>query len=137
MALEPDCRLAFGLGGDRLVAVVDRFLNQGRNAARVFLLGNVATGEGADGPAAGDGALLMVLMALHKTHKQMLRAGLSEQAQLRLDRLIHHERHRREHAIGHEFAPIIGRAPWSLMSIVTASSGMSSRSEPTSRSRNR
>ncbi len=50
---------------------------------------------------------VMVLMAFHKAHKQLLRAGLGEQEQLRLDRLMHHERHRREHGIRHTFTPII------------------------------
>ena len=50
---------------------------------------------------------VMVLMAFRKAHKQLLRAGLGEPEQLRLDRLIHHEIHRREHAIRHAFAPII------------------------------
>ena len=53
---------------------------------------------------------VMLLMALNKAHKQLLRAGLDEQEQLRLDRLMHHEVHRREHAIRHEFEPIIVRA---------------------------
>jgi hypothetical protein len=50
---------------------------------------------------------VMVLMAFRKAHKQLLRAGLPEPEQLRLDRLLHHEIHRREHAIRHEFTPII------------------------------
>jgi len=50
---------------------------------------------------------VMVLMALRKAHTQLLRAGLGEPEQLRLDRLLHHEIHRREHAIRHEFTPII------------------------------
>lgn len=50
---------------------------------------------------------VMVLMAFHKAHKQLLRSGLGEQDQLRLDRLVHHERHRREHGIRHTFTPII------------------------------
>ncbi|QJW93379.1 hypothetical protein [Frigoriglobus tundricola] len=50
---------------------------------------------------------VMVLMAFRKAHKQLLRGGLGEPEQLRLDRLLHHEIHRREHAIRHTFAPII------------------------------
>ena len=50
---------------------------------------------------------VMVLMAFHKAHKQLLRAGLGELEQLRLDRLMYHERHRREHGIRHTFTPII------------------------------
>ncbi len=53
---------------------------------------------------------VMLLMALNKAHKQLLRAGLDEQEQLRLDRLMHHEVHRRAHAIRHEFEPIITHA---------------------------
>lgn len=50
---------------------------------------------------------VLVLMAFRKAHKQLLRAALSEPEQLRLDRLMHREMHHREHAIRHEFAPII------------------------------
>ena len=50
---------------------------------------------------------VMVLMAFRKAHKQLLRAGLGELEQLRLDRLVHHEIHRREHDIRHAFTPII------------------------------
>jgi hypothetical protein len=50
---------------------------------------------------------VMVLMAFRKAHKHLLRAGLGEPEQLRLDRLLHHEMHRREHTIRHAFTPII------------------------------
>lgn len=50
---------------------------------------------------------VMILMAFRKAHKQLLRAGLGDVEQLRLDRLMHHEIHRREHAIRHAFVPII------------------------------
>jgi len=50
---------------------------------------------------------VMVLMAFRKAHAQLLRGGLGEPEQLRLDRLLHHEIHRREHAIRHSFTPII------------------------------
>jgi hypothetical protein len=50
---------------------------------------------------------VLVLMAFRKAHKQLLRAGLSEREQLRVDQLLHHEMHRREHEIRHEFEPII------------------------------
>ena len=50
---------------------------------------------------------VMVLMAFRKAHKQLLRGGLGEAEQLRIDRLMHHEMHRREHVIRHEFTPII------------------------------
>jgi hypothetical protein len=50
---------------------------------------------------------VLVLMAFRKAHNQLLRSGLGEPEQLRLDRLMHHEIHRREHAIRHEFTPVI------------------------------
>jgi hypothetical protein len=50
---------------------------------------------------------VMMLMAFRKAHKHLLRSKLGEPEQLRIDRLMHHEIHRREHAIRHEFAPII------------------------------
>ncbi|MBN9119217.1 MAG: hypothetical protein J0I06_08660 [Planctomycetes bacterium] len=50
---------------------------------------------------------VMMLMAFRKAHQQLLRAGLAEPEQLRLDRLMHHEIHRQEHAIRHAFAPVI------------------------------
>ena len=50
---------------------------------------------------------VLVLMAFRKAHKQLLRSAMSEPEQLRIDRLMHHEMHRREHAIRHAFAPII------------------------------
>lgn len=53
---------------------------------------------------------VMVLMALRKAHKQLLRAGLGEHEQLRLDRLLHHEMHLRERDIRREFAPVIAKA---------------------------
>ena len=53
---------------------------------------------------------VMVLMALRKAHKQLLRAGLGEPEQLRLDRLLHHEIHAREGDLRRAFAPIITKA---------------------------
>lgn len=53
---------------------------------------------------------VMVLMALRKAHRQLLRAGLGEQEQLRLDWLMQHEIHRRDHAIRHDFSPLIVNA---------------------------
>lgn len=50
---------------------------------------------------------VMMLMAFRKAHKQLLRAGLSEPEQLRLDRLMHHEIHRQDHAIRRTFTPIV------------------------------
>ena len=51
-----------------------------------------------------------LLMHLKQSHKQLLRTGISEQARFRLDRLFHHEIHRAEHKIRHEFTPIIRAA---------------------------
>ena len=48
-----------------------------------------------------------ILMALKKAHAQLLRAGLVQAAQLRLDRLFHHQIHASEHDIRREFTPII------------------------------
>jgi hypothetical protein len=53
---------------------------------------------------------VLVLMTFRKAHKQLLLSGLGEQEQLRLDRLLHDEIHRREHAIRHEFTPILAAA---------------------------
>ena len=53
---------------------------------------------------------VMVLMALRKAQQQLLRAHLGEPEQLRLDRLLHHEIHRREHDIRHTITPIIVEA---------------------------
>jgi hypothetical protein len=50
---------------------------------------------------------VMMLMAFRKAHQQLLRSGLPEPEQLRLDRLIHHEIHRGEHSIRHTLTPII------------------------------
>lgn len=50
---------------------------------------------------------VMILMAFRKAHMQLLRSGLDEPEQLRLDRLLHHEIHHCDHAIRHEFTPII------------------------------
>lgn len=50
---------------------------------------------------------VMMLMALRKAHRQLLRAGLGEPEQFRLDRLMHHEIHRQEHDIRHALAPVI------------------------------
>ncbi len=53
---------------------------------------------------------VQVLMALRKAHAQLLRAGLSEPEQLRLDRLLHHEIRAREGDLRRAFTPIIARA---------------------------
>jgi hypothetical protein len=50
---------------------------------------------------------VLVLMAFRTAHKQLLRAGLGEPEQLRLDHLLHDEIRRREGNIRTEFAPII------------------------------
>jgi hypothetical protein len=48
-----------------------------------------------------------ILMALHKARAQLLRAGLAPPAQLRLDRLFHHQIHASERDIRRTFTPII------------------------------
>jgi hypothetical protein len=50
------------------------------------------------------------LMHLRAAHKQLLRAGLGEQARVRLDTLLHHEIHRTEHDIRHTLTPIVTAA---------------------------
>lgn len=50
---------------------------------------------------------VMMLMAFRKAHGQLLRTGLGELEQLRLDRLMHHEIHRQDHAIRHDLTPIV------------------------------
>ncbi len=50
---------------------------------------------------------VMMLMAFRKAHKHLLRAGLGEPERLRFDGLLHHEIHCREHAIRHDFTPIV------------------------------
>ena len=42
---------------------------------------------------------VLILMSLRKAHAQMLRAGLGQAAQLRLDRVLHHQIHALEHDI--------------------------------------
>jgi hypothetical protein len=53
---------------------------------------------------------VLILMSLKKAHAQMLRSGLAPAAQLRLDRLFHHQIHAVEHDIRRDFTPIMAGA---------------------------
>src|SRR5207247_2488752 len=107
------------LGG--VVALLQRATEaeQKGNAVRAAILRTQAAGA-ASGPAGArrirrcrvrrnlpHARPVMMLMAFCKAHKQLRRAGLGEPEQLRLDRLMHHEIHRQEHAIRHAFTPIV------------------------------
>jgi hypothetical protein len=50
---------------------------------------------------------VLILMHLKKAHQQLIRAGLSPAAHLRLDRLFAHQVHLLEHDVRNEFTPII------------------------------
>ncbi|AWM37945.1 hypothetical protein [Gemmata obscuriglobus] len=53
---------------------------------------------------------VMILMALNKAHQQLLRAGLGEHEQLRLDLLLHREREHKEHEIRDRLGPVLADA---------------------------
>lgn len=53
---------------------------------------------------------VLILMGLKRAYNQMLRTGLGHGAQLRLDRLFHHQIHRLDHDIRRDFTPILTRA---------------------------
>lgn len=53
---------------------------------------------------------VMVLMTLNKAHQQLLRAGLGEQEQLRLDLLIHKEREHKQDEVRAQLGPVIADA---------------------------
>ena len=50
---------------------------------------------------------VMILVRLRAAQRQLLRSGLGEQAQLRLDHLFRHEIHRLEHRIRETLTPVI------------------------------
>ncbi len=51
-----------------------------------------------------------ILIGLRKAHTQMLKVGLGHSAQLRLDRLFHHQVHLLEHNLRTELTPVISHA---------------------------
>ncbi|MDY3553711.1 hypothetical protein R5W24_002824 [Gemmata sp. JC717] len=53
---------------------------------------------------------VLILMALNKAHQQLLRAGLGEHEQLRLDLLLHREREHKEHEIRDRLGPVLADA---------------------------
>jgi hypothetical protein len=58
-------------------------------------------------PYAGD---VLLLMHLRRAEGQLLRVAVGERERFRLDRLLHHEMHRAEHAVRHAQTPVITAA---------------------------
>jgi hypothetical protein len=53
---------------------------------------------------------VLLLMHLRRAHQQLLRVTVGERERFRLDRLLHHEMHRADHAIRHAQTPVITAA---------------------------
>lgn len=53
---------------------------------------------------------VLILMGLRRAHNQLIRASLGTAAQLRLDRLFHHQLHELEHKTRHDLTPVIAEA---------------------------